>query len=137
LIWDQKSRFANYYENSNNHNLIQESSPREAGDIREAMQKVLAKILPHGILLALGHHVLRAGELGFFENEYCFRCQQHVQNFPETLFDIQCYDILSEILPICTGQSFFETLCTRIVECTLLGMVWAIVDERCVFVFNL
>jgi hypothetical protein len=102
------------------------------------MRKVLAKILPHGILSALSQYVLRASELGFFENRYCFRCQQHGEDFPEfkTLFNIPCYDILFEILPTCTGQNFFQTLCTRFIESTLLQIVWTIVGERCVFVFD-
>ena len=122
-----------------NHNLNQESLPREASDIREAMQKALTEILPHGILLALRQHVLRASELGIFEHQYCFRCQEHVQDFPDALLDPPHYDTLSGILPICTGQNFFQTLCTRLIECTLLGMVWTIVNGKlkCVFVFDI
>jgi len=89
------------------------------------MQKVLTQTL-HGMLLALRQHVLRASELSLFENQYCFGCQQHVQDFPFELFEIRCYDILSDILPICAGQDFFQTLCTGLIESTLLGMVWVI-----------
>jgi len=118
-----------------NHNLNQESSPSEASDIREAMQKVFTEILFHGILSGLGQHVLRASELDLFENKYCFGCQpQHGQDFPH-MFNIGCYDVLSEVLPICVGQNFFQTLCTRIIECTLLGMVRVFLTWKYVFVF--
>ena len=93
------------------------------------MQKVFTQTL-HGMLLALRQHVLHASELGLFENQYCFGCQQHVQDFPLELFDIRCYDILSEILPVCIGQNFFQTLCTGLIESTLLGMVWIILTIR-------
>ena len=119
-----------------NHNLIQESSPPEAGDIREAMQKVLTEIVSHGVLSAFRQHVFRASELGLFENQYCFGCQQHVQHFPQQLLTIRCYDTLFDILPICTSQNFFRTLCTRITECRLLGMLWDILQTWCVFVFD-
>jgi len=116
-----------------NHNLNQESSPWEASDIREAMQKVFTQIL-HGILSTLRQHVLRTSEFGLFENQYCFGCQQV---FPwHKLLDIHCFDILSEILPICTGQNFLQTLCTGIIESTLLGMVWVILNWRYVFVLE-
>ena len=93
------------------------------------MEKAFTEIVSRGILLALRQHVFRARELGLLENQYCFGCQQHVQKFPLTLFDIRSYDILSEILPMCTGQKYFQLLCTRVIECTLLGMVWAIANN--------
>jgi hypothetical protein len=89
------------------------------------MQKVFTQTL-HGMLLALRQHVLCASELGLFENQHCFGCQQHAQDFPLELFSIHCFDILSEILPICTDQNFFQTLCTGLIGSTLLGMVWII-----------
>ena len=121
-----------------NHNRNQESSPpQEASDIREAMQKVLTAILPHGILPALRQRVLRASELGLFENHYCFGCQpQYVQDFLHRLFDTHCFDILSEILPICMGQNFFQNLCTGVIESTLLGMVWVILNWRYAFAYD-
>jgi hypothetical protein len=76
---------------------------------------------------------LCVSELGLFENEYCFRCQQFVEDFPQQLFDIDCYDILSEIFPICRAQDFFQTLCTGIIECTLLGIIWNL--RRCVYLY--
>ena len=118
-----------------NHNLNQVSSPQEASDIREAMQRVLTEILLHGFLEAIHQLVLHTSELlGFFENRFCFRCQPHLKNFPHTLLEIK---ILSEILPLCTGLSFFQILCTRIIETTLLEVLWDILNHWCVFVFDL
>jgi len=85
------------------------------------MRKVFTKILPCGILPALSQHISRACGLGIFENQYCLRClRQHV---PEQMLDLDGFEVLSRILPMFTGQTFFQTLSTRMVESMLLGMV--------------
>jgi hypothetical protein len=103
-----------------NCNSIQELSSLEPGDIRDAMHKLFTKILPCGILPALSQRISRTSELGIFENQYCARCL--LQDIPETLLDVNGFEVLSQILPMLTGQNFFQTLTTSMVESTLLGM---------------
>ena len=38
------------------------------------------------------------------------------------LLDLSYFEVLSQILPMLTSQSFFQTLTTRMVECVLLGL---------------
>ena len=86
------------------------------------MCKLFTRILHYGILPALSQHISRASELGLFENRYCLGClPQDVPNH-EILSDINSFEELSEILGMCTGQNFFQTLSTRMVESRLLGM---------------
>ena len=106
-------------------NLIQESSSLEPGDIRDAMHKVFNEILLRGILPAFGQQISRtASKLGIFESQNCLKClQASLRAVPE--FESLSDDlVLCEILPMCTGQNFFQTLCTRMVEYELLRMVW-------------
>jgi len=92
----------------------------EPGDIRDAMCKVFTQILPCGILPALSQHISRASELGIFENQYCLGCLP--RDIPEALLAINGFGRLSQILPMLTGQIFFQTLTTSMVESMLLGM---------------
>jgi len=85
------------------------------------MCKVFTEILPNGILPALNQHISRASELGLFENRYCLGCLP--RDVPEKLLDVNDFEMLSQILPMLTSQSFFQTLTTRMVESVLLGMV--------------
>ena len=104
-----------------NCNSIQESSSLEPGDIRDAMCKVLTEILSCGILPALSQHISRASELGIFEKQYCLGCLP--RDVPGTLLSyLSHFEELSQILPMFTGQSLFQTLTTRVVESVLLGM---------------
>ena len=104
-----------------NCNSIQESSSLEPGDIRDAMCKVFTEILPCGILPALSQHISRASGLGIFENQYCLGCLPW--NVPKTLLSyLSHFEELSQILPMLTGQSLFQTFTTRVVESVLLGM---------------
>jgi hypothetical protein len=107
----------------------------EPGDIRDAMYKVFREILSQGILPALGQHILHASKLGIFESQKCLGCLQDV---PEMLLNMHDFDALSQILSMCTGQHFFQALCTRIVESTLLGKVHALLTRlQYVFSFDL
>jgi len=85
------------------------------------MCKLFTEILPRGILPALSQHISLASELGIFENQYCLGCLP--QDIPETLLRLHGFMMLSQILPMLIGQTFFQTLTTGIVESTLLGMV--------------
>jgi hypothetical protein len=91
----------------------------EPGDIRDAMHKVFNKILLHGILPALGQQISHVSKLGIFESQNCLGC---LKKIPRSILG-NGSEVLSEILPKCTGQIFSQTLCTTIVESTLLAMV--------------
>jgi len=84
------------------------------------MYKVFTEILPCGILPALSQRISRASELGIFENQQCLGCLP--RDIPEMLLDFIGFEVLSQILPMVTGQSFFQSLTTKIVESVLLGM---------------
>ena len=86
------------------------------------MCKVFTRILPCGILPALSRHISRASELGIFENQYCLNCLPGPRDAPETMLGVNGFETLSQILPIVTGQSFFQNLTTRMVESMLLAM---------------
>ena len=92
----------------------------EPGDIRDATRKVFTQILPCGILPALSRNISRASKLGIVENQYCLGCLP--RDVPEMLLDLSYFEVLSQILPMLTSQSFFQTLTTRMVECVLLGL---------------
>ena len=101
------------------------------------MCKLFTEIVPCGILPALSQHISRASELGIFENQYCFGCLP--RDIPETLLDLAGFAVLSQILPMITGQSFFQTLTTKMVESMLLGMARGLslrYVTRYVFVFH-
>jgi len=82
------------------------------------MCKVFTEILPCGVLPALSQHISRASELGIFENQICLGC------FFESLDPgtewFGNFESLFQILPMLTGQNFFQTLTTRMVESALL-----------------
>jgi hypothetical protein len=84
------------------------------------MRKVFTEILPYGILPAISEHISRASELGIFENQYCLGCLP--RDIPKKLLDSNDFGLLSQILPLLTGQSFCQTLTTRMIESMLLGM---------------
>ena len=73
------------------------------------MYKVLTEIISCGILPALSQHILRASELDIIENPNLM----WQPAFFERLMDHDQFELLSWILPMCTGQNFFQTLCTR------------------------
>jgi len=97
------------------------------------MRKVFTRILTRGILPALSRHISWANELGIFENQYCLGCLP--QDIPEMLFDLNGFAVLSQILPMLTGQTFFQTLATRMVESILLAMARDL-STLYVFVFD-
>jgi len=84
------------------------------------MRKVFTGILPCGILPALSQHISWVSKLGIFDNQYCLGCLP--RDVPDGLCNSQGFEELSEILAMCTGQNFFQTLTTRVVESMLLGM---------------
>lgn len=85
------------------------------------MCKVFTEILPCGVLPALSQHISRASELGIFEKQCCLGCLP--RDVPETLLsNLSHFEELSQILPMFTGQSLFQTLTTGVVESVLLGM---------------
>jgi hypothetical protein len=84
------------------------------------MRKLFTQILPCGILPALNQYISQASELGIFENQYCLGCR--LGDIPETLLAAIDFEQLSQILPMLTSQSFFQTLTTRVVESMLLRM---------------
>ena len=100
------------------------------------MQKIFIAILPHGILPMLDQHISRASELGFFENQNCFRCLQDVPNLKMLVVLNTSFEELLQILPMCTSQNFFQSFCTRVLESVLLGMVWIRMSNRYIFVFD-
>jgi len=86
------------------------------------MHKTLTGILSCSILPVLDQQILQARELGIFEIQNCLGC--HLPGLPQNLLDINHdFGMLSEILGMCTDQLFFETLCTRTIESTLLGVL--------------
>ena len=91
------------------------------------MRKVFTAILPHGILPALSQHILRASELGIFENQICLKCLRY--DVPESLLGLNDFEVLSQILPMFTGLS------TGMIESVLLESVRALC-RRYVFVFD-
>ena len=101
------------------------------------MHKVFMEILLQGILPALDQHILDTSKLGIFESQNCLGCLQEV---PEMLLNMHDFAALSQILPMCTGQNYFQTLCTRVIESTLLTMVHSLMKEhksQYVFVIDL
>jgi len=93
------------------------------------MRKLFAQILPCGILPALSQHISRASELGIFENQYCPRCLPRDIS-DKKLLDVHGFEVLSQILPMLTGQNFFQTLSTILVESTLLGIAWDLLSRK-------
>ena len=86
------------------------------------MHKTFTRILSCSVLPVLDQQILQARELGIFDNQNCLGC--HLPNLPENLLDINHdFGILSGILSMCTGQNFFQALCTRTIESTLLGVL--------------
>jgi hypothetical protein len=80
------------------------------------------RIISYGILPALNQQISWARELGIFENQDCLGC--HLPDLPENLLDVNHdFSVLSEILSMCIGQNFFQALCTRTIESTLLGVL--------------
>ena len=92
------------------------------------MRKLFTEILPHGILPALSQHISQVSELGIFENQNCLRCLPH-DDLPETLLDLDDFEVLSQILPMFTGLS------TILIESVLLERVCNL-SMWYVFVFN-
>jgi hypothetical protein len=84
------------------------------------MHKVFTQILPCAILPALSQHISRASEPGIFENQHCLGCLP--RDIPAKLLDFNDFELLFQILPMLTDQSFFQTLATRMVELVLLNM---------------
>jgi len=99
------------------------------------MCKVFTETLSCGFLPALSQHISRASELGIFENQYCFNCLPGPRDAPETMLGVNGFEVLSQILPMVTGQSFFQTLTTRVIESMLLGMARHL-SRLYVFVFD-
>jgi hypothetical protein len=88
------------------------------------MHKIFTGILSCGILPALSQHISRARELGIFEIQNCLRC-----HLPDISGNIHHhFGALSGILGMCTGQGFFQALCTRTLESALLGWLYHVYD---------
>jgi hypothetical protein len=96
------------------------------------MCKVFTEILDYVILPALSQHISRISKLGIFENPNCLRCQQEI---PEGPVDHSYDEALIGILPMCTAENFFQTFCTRVIECNLSWMIRAL-SMQYVFVFD-
>jgi hypothetical protein len=85
------------------------------------LHNVFTEIISCGILPALSEHIsMHARKLGINQN-------QHLRNYEkaefERLMGLNGFEVLSCILPMCTGQNFFQTFCTRVAESALLEMV--------------
>jgi hypothetical protein len=86
------------------------------------MHKTFTRILSYGILPALSQQISQARELGIFENQNCIGCR--LPDLPENLLNISHdFGMLSRILGMCIDQNFFQALCTRTIESTLLGVL--------------
>ena len=79
------------------------------------MCKVFTKILPCGVPPALSQHISRVSELGIFENQCVSSASS--SHIPELSGS---ENLLFQILPMLSGQNFFQTLTTRVVESALL-----------------
>jgi hypothetical protein len=97
------------------------------------MHKIFTEILFCGILPALGQQISRARDLGIFEIQSCLGC--HLRDRPGNITETWDFHVLSRILGMCTGQDFFQALCTRTIESALLGRLYG-VRERYVFVLE-
>ena len=85
------------------------------------MRNILELILPGGILAALSQDISPASKLGILKNGNCLRYLS--PDLSEIfLLEPESFEALSQILPVLTGQYFFHTLTTRMVESMLLGM---------------
>jgi hypothetical protein len=94
----------------------------EPGPLQNAIHRTFTRILSCGILPALNQQISQARELGIFEHQICFGC--HLPDLPENPLDVNHdFGVLSEILGMCTDQNFFQALCTRTIESTLLGVL--------------
>jgi len=106
------------------------------------MHKVLIEIIPRGILPALrvgNFWFKKTGILDDRDGSVCLQC-----SIPQVLIgrdhwlDAKSFETLSEIACACTGQDFFQLLCTTIVEAILFGMVyWTTVYKGYVFPLDL
>jgi len=85
------------------------------------MRKVFTEILPCGVLPVLSQHISHASALATVEIQYCLGCLR--QDGPDQLMNLDSFGVLSPILPMLTGEKFFKTLTTRMIESVLLGMV--------------
>jgi len=102
------------------------------------MHKVLIEIIPRGILPVLRVGNFRFKKMGILddkEGSVCLKC-----SIPQILIgrrhwlDTNSFEMLSKIPSACTGQDFFQLLCTTIVEAILFGMVyWTTVHKGYVF----
>ena len=106
------------------------------------MHKVLIEIIPRGIIPALrvgNFWIKKTGILGDNDRSVCLKC-----SIPQIFIrqshwlDRTTFEMLSEIPFVCTGQDFFQLLCTTIVEAILFGMVhWTgTVHRGYVFLFD-
>ena len=100
------------------------------------MHKVFTNTLPCGIIPALSQQISWVSELGIYDKQDCLGCLHHILRDLPVWMNPDDFNELSGILPSCTGQDFFQTLCTTMIETTLLGMVWFILDEQFVFIFD-
>ena len=118
-------------------NVIQESLSLEPGPLRDAMHKLFTEILPCSILPALGQYISQARKLGIVENQTCLACR--LGDIPENLLPISYsgFYMLSGILRVrmCASQNFFQALCTRAVEATLLRILWKLYEYVFIFEF--
>lgn len=117
--------------------IILESSSLEPGDILDATHMVFTNILPCGIIPVLSQQISWVSELGFYDKTDCLGCLLHMLRDLPAWMNPYDFDELSGILPRCIGQDFFQTLCTTMIETTLLGIVWFILDEHDVDLFVL
>jgi hypothetical protein len=99
------------------------------------VHKALTNILPCGIIPALSQQISWVSELGIYDKQDCLGCLHHILRDLSVWMNPDDFNELSGILPSCTSQDFFQTLCTTMIESTLLGMVWFILDEQFVFIF--
>jgi hypothetical protein len=106
------------------------------------MHKVVIEIIPCGILPALRVGNFWFKQTGILDDKdgfLCFKCSiPQISIGRRHWLNTKSLEMLSEIPSVCTGQDFFQLLCTTIVEAILFGMVyWTTVYEGYVFPFDL
>jgi len=130
------------YDYQINQILYQESSSLPSGNIRNAMHEILTEIILRGILPALRVSNFWFKKTGILEDKdgsVCWKC-----SIPQILIgrhhwlNTDNFEMLPSISFVCTGQDFFQLLCTTIVEAILFGMVyWTTIYQGYVFPYNL
>jgi len=89
------------------------------------MHEVFIEIIPRGILPALrvsNFWLKKTGILDVKDGSVCLKCS-NAEIWECSSLDAQDFGVLCEICRACTGQDYFQLLCTSILEVILFGMV--------------